>query len=217
MIIHPTQPLLPKKMMTPRPMSHATHQPLTMGTSRPNRIKPAGTQPPNRHATHIKLRPPRHPIQDTVPKPIRRLRVRRVRRTVRRTGNLADHRRPTAAENLVRALAVVGSVAVQSGHEEDDGDAVLGACLLRKTDVERDGCAVGGGGVRVGDYFFFQGGFPERGGLEVDVFLALEGGSFERCGCFACGAYVGEAGDAEDDGGAAVEIGGAIVLVVVEG
>lgn len=69
----------------------------------------------------------------------------------------------------------------------------------------------------MGDYFFFQGGFPERGGFEVDVFLALEGCSFEGCRCLACRADVGEAGDAEDDGGAAVEIGGAIGMVVVEG
>lgn len=154
MIINPTQPLLPKEMMRPRPMSHTTHKLTPMRNSRPNRIKPTRTQPPHRHTPHIQLRPTGHIPQHTIPQPIRRLRICRVRRTIRRPGDLDDNRRPAAGQDLVRALAVVRPVPVQSRHKQDDGDAVRRRGFLRYADVERDGSAVCAGGVRVWDGFF---------------------------------------------------------------
>lgn len=178
MIIHPTQPLLPKKMMAPRPMSHTPNQPVPMRTGRANSIEPTGTKTPNRHAAHVKLRPLRHVIQDTTPQPVRTCRVGRISRRVGRPGDLADDRCPAAVDDFMSPLAVIGPVPVQPGHEQDDRDGVGSARVLWDTEVQRDGLAIVAGGVRVRDGFFLDGWFPERGGFEVDGFLALEGEPF---------------------------------------
>lgn len=131
MIIHPTQPLLAQEMMRTRSVCHTTHQPVTMGTSSTNGIKATRTQPPNGNVAHIELRPTRHIIQHALPQTVRRLGVRRVRGTIRRTGDLDDNGRPASIENLVRPLTIVGSVPVQPGHDQDDGDAVRRGRFLR--------------------------------------------------------------------------------------
>jgi hypothetical protein len=58
----------------------------------------------------------------------------------------------------------------------------------------------------VGDDFFLEGWFPEGCCGEVDFLLAVEGEPFQGCFWAACVADVGEAGDAEDYSGAAVEV-----------
>jgi hypothetical protein len=60
--------------------------------------------------------------------------------------------------------------------------------------------------VLVRDNLFLEGGFPQGCCGEVDLLLAVEGETLEGCLWAAGVADVGEAGDAEDDGGAAVEI-----------
>lgn len=204
MVVNPTQPFRPKEMMTPRSMSDATHQPITMRTSRTNGIEPTRTQPPNRHAIHVKLRSLRHPIQHTIPQTIRTLRIRRVCRRISRTGNLTDDSCPAAADDFMGTLAIVRSVAVQAGHEEDNRDPVRGAGFFRETGVERDGMSIFACCMGVGDDLFFEDWFPQRRGFEVDLFLALEGEPLQRVG-LAGVAYVGEAGDAEDNCCAAEE------------
>lgn len=161
MVIHPTQPLLPKEMMTPRPMRHTPNQPLALHTSRADGIEATSAESPHRNAAHIKLRPGRHVIEHTVPQTIGTRGVCRVRRRVGRAGDLTDDRRPAAVDNLVRALAVVGPVPVQAGHEQDGGDAVGSARFLWQTDVQRDGGSIVPGCVGVWDDFFFDGWVPQ--------------------------------------------------------
>lgn len=204
MVINPTQPLLSKEMMTPRPMSNTPSKAIPVRSRSPNGIEAASTQPPSRNATHIKLRPLRHVLKHTVPQAIRTLRIRRVSRTIRRSGDLNDNSRPAAVDDLMRPLAIIRPVAIESGHEQDDGDGVGGAGFLGHTHIDRDVCAVMAGGVRVWDGLFLQHGFPDGGGFQVDLFLALEGGALEGGLGTARRAYVGEARDSQDDGGTSV-------------
>lgn len=185
--------------MRPRTMSHRTRKLSPMRTSRPNSIEATSTKTPSRNTTHIKLRLLRHILQHSTPLPIRRLRIRRISRRVCRTGNLADNRRPTAVYDLMRPLAVVGPVPVQSGHKQDDRNWVRGARFVRNADVQRDAGSIVCGAVRVWDDHFFDDGVPQRCGLEVKLFLAVEGCALD-CVVWSCGwAYIGEAGDAEND------------------
>lgn len=70
--------------------------------------------------------------------------------------------------------------------------------------------------MRVWNNYFFDDGVPQRRGLEVEIFLAVEGCTLDRV-VWTCGwAYVGEARDAEDDCCAAVEVGGTIGVAVLE-
>lgn len=199
MVIYPTQPLLPKEMMTPRSMRHTSNQPLTLHTSRADGIEAASAESPHRNAAHIQLRPACHVIEHAAPQTIGTRGVCRVRGRVGRAGDLTDNRRPAAVDDLVRALAVVGPVPVQAGHEQDGGDAVGSARFLWQTDVQRDGGSIVPGGVGVWDDFFFDGWVPQGRGFEVDLFLALEGEAFHRGVGVAGWADVGESGDAEDD------------------
>jgi hypothetical protein len=179
MIIHPTQPLLPKEMMTSSSVSNTASKLLRVRRRSPNSIKATSTQPPHRNTTHIKLRPGAHILKHTIPQAIRTLRIRRISRTIRRSGDLHDNSCPAAVDDLVRPLAVIGSIPVQPGHEKHDGDTVGGGRFLGQTHVDWNVCAIAAGGVRVGNDFFLEHGLPDGGGFEVDVLLALEGGALE--------------------------------------
>lgn len=199
MIIHLSQPLRAKEMMRSRPMSHRTRKLSPMRTSRPNGIEATSTKTPSRNTTHIKLRLLCHIIQHSSPLPISRLWIRRISRRVCRTGNLTDNGRPAAADDLMCPLAVVGPVPVQPGHKQDDRDGVRGARFVGDADVQRDAGSIVCGAVRVWDDHFFDDGIPQRRGLEVELFLAVECRTLDGV-VWTCGrAYIGEAGDAQDD------------------
>lgn len=195
MIVDPAQPLTPQKMMRARPMRHRPSQPLTVRASRADRIEPTSTKPPRRDAAHIELGPLPHILQHAGPQPIRRGRVSRVSGTIGRAGDLADNHRPAAVDDLVRALAVVGPVAVQPGHEQDDGDAVRRAGFLGNPDVQRDVGAVEACAVRVRHEHLAQLRLPERRRFQVQRLLSLEYGALHGVGGPRVRADIGEACD----------------------
>ena len=171
---------------------------------RPDSIVSARTQPPDHHLGRVQLGPLVEVAQDAIPQSIRRGRVRRVSGTVRRAGNLSDNSRPAAREDLVRALAVVRPVAVQSCHDQHYGDGVGLVCARRGADVDGDVRAVVAGAVGVRHDHLVDGLGPEAGCLQVGLFLALKGYPLDGVGLGDV--HVGEARNAVDDRGAAEEV-----------
>lgn len=178
-------------------MRHRPQQPLAVRTSCPDRIESTRTEPPHHNTAHVELIPLAHILQHTGPQPVRRGRVRRVRGTIGRAGDLADNRRPATVDDLVRALAVVGPVAIQPGHEQDDGDAVRGAGFLGDPDVQRDMGAVETRAVRVRHEHLFDLRLPERRRFQVHLLLPLVGSAFHGVLGPRVRADVGEARDAQ--------------------
>lgn len=106
----------------------------------------------------------------------------------------------------MRPLTIIRSIPVQTSHDQYDGDAIRRRRFLGDPDVQRDTGAICAGGVLVRNDFFLEGWFPQGSCGEVDLLLAVEGETFEGFLWIAGVAHVGEAGDAEDYGGAAVEV-----------
>lgn len=178
MVIDLTQPIRVQEMVATRSMSHRSNEAVTVCTSSTNSIEATGTESPDRDTRHIKLRPRSHVVQNTGPQTIRRLRVSRIGGTIGCAGNFDNNSCPAAVDDLVRALAVVGSVAVQSSHDQDDGDRAL-ARFIRETDVDWDPISIFAGSVLVWDDFFLDDRVPQRCGFQVYVLLAVEGDSLD--------------------------------------
>lgn len=133
MPIHPRQPFLIIKIMHPRPLRHHARQLSLVRMRDPHSIIPARAQPPDHDLVHVKH--PQliviftsnsvlvHPHQQTRPQPVGALRVRRVGRTIGRSGNLDHHDGPSSTQKLVAPHRVVGPVPVETRHEDDHGHA----------------------------------------------------------------------------------------------
>lgn len=215
-VIHPTQPLLAQEVMRTRSMGDGSCQACTVGASRADCIETSSTQSPRRHKAHIQLRTSRHPIQDTVPQTIGRLGIGRVSRGIGGAGNFHDDHSPAACDDFMCPLAVIGSVSIQPGHEQNDRDAIGGRSLFGKTDVQGDVGTLVASSVCVWNHLFLQRGLPEGCGLQVDLLLALEGEALDG-GLWARGrADVGESRNTENDCGTAVEVGGRVWLARFE-
>lgn len=181
-------------------------------------IEATRTQTPNNNLVGIQLRPSRHVIKYTAQQPVWRVRIRRISRAICRPWNLADNRRPAARDDLMRALAVVRPIAIKTRQQQHRWDVVTRASLLREARVDWDVLAIGRRAMSVGDDDFVDGGLPERGSLQVDLLLAVEGVPFDvTFVVLVCIIDVGEAGDAVDDGGAAEVVRCFVGLVVADG
>lgn len=170
------QPLLVEGMMRSRSLSNTTGKTITVHDRRTDGIETTSTKTPSRNTGHVKLRSQSHVVQHTRPQPIRRLRVRRISRTIRCTRNLNDNSRPTTVNNLMASLAVVRTVSVKTGHEQYDGHALLRAGFFRYTDKCWDfPAAVSAGVVLVWNHHFFNDWVPQGRCLQVDFLLVVEG------------------------------------------
>lgn len=186
MVVSMGQPLRVENIMRPRPMSNRTSETITVHDRRADGIETTSTKTPSRNTGHVELRSQRHVVQHTRPQSIRRLRVSRVSRAIRRTGDLNDNRRPATVDNLMAALAVVRTVSVKTGHEQHDRHGVLCAGFFRYADVGWDfPAAVVAGVVRVWNHHFFEDWVPQRCCLYVDLLLVVEGPALDG-GLWAC-------------------------------
>jgi len=191
-VIHLAQPIWIQKMMTSRTMCHRSNKTVTMGTSSPDSIKATGTKTPDCDMSHIKLRSLRHVIQHTRPQTIRGLGVSWISGRIGCTRNLNNNSCPAAIGNLVCTLTVVGSVAVQSSHDQDDWNRML-TRFIWNANIDRNPRAIVTGGVLVWNYFLFDDGVPQRCCLQVDILLTIEGDPLDGGFGFTAGAHVRKA------------------------
>lgn len=179
MVVNLAQPLRVKEVVGSRPVSDTASESSPVRVRCPNRIEATRTQTPNNNLAGVHIRSTGDVVQHTGEQTVWRIRVRRISRAIRRTGDLEDDCRPATRDDLLRALAVVRSIAVETRHEQHDGDRGASSGLCGSANVDRDAFAVERRtvGVRYGD--FGDGWFPERSGLEVDLLLAVKGIPFD--------------------------------------
>lgn len=118
----------------------------------------------------------------------------------------------------MRTLAVIRTVAVKACHEQHDRGGGVSAGFFGETDEGGDLVALEGRAVGVRDNDLMDGGFPHRGGLQIHVFLAVEGKPFDvLLVVLLCVVDVREARDTVDDSSTAEEIRCLLGLIVLQG
>lgn len=197
-------PLLVKAIMAPHPLRHRAPQHPPVRVRDPRSVEPPGAQTPRRSLLHSKDPLLGHPLEHTIPQPVRAAWVFGISRTVGRPRDLDNHRRPPALQELVRPLRVIRAVAVETCDEENRRRRLSLARGRRDAVVDWDAAVLLTLGVRVGDTRFDDRIGPLACGLEVDFILELEGPVLEGR------VDVRETGNAVEAGDAEVETGGEV-------
>lgn len=89
-------------------MRHGTSQAFPFRMRNPDRVVASAAETPSNHILHVKDSLLTHPIEDTILKPIRTIRVGWIGRTVCSTRNLNDDTSPDTLQELVRPLSIAG-------------------------------------------------------------------------------------------------------------
>ena len=197
-IIDLAQPLRVKEVVTSWSVGDTASESSPVRVSGPDGIEATRTQAPNNNLVGVHIRSTGGDVvQHAGEQTVWGIRVPCISRAVCCAGDLEDDGGPATRDDLVRALAVIRPVPVETRHEHYDGDGRASIGFCGRANIDRDVSAVERRTVGVRHDDFGDGGSPERSGLEVDLLLAVKGIPFDVLGITLVGVVdVWEARDA---------------------